>query len=67
MGSPWNPQKVILEKLFVEMERHLKPSYVRAHLNSKSVSKVLIDNGSTVNVMSLRMLRALGRSINDSI
>ena len=51
----------------MEMTRHLKPSYVRAHLNSKSVSKVLIDNGSTVNVMSLRMLRALGRSINDPI
>ena len=31
------------------------------------ISKVLIDNGSVVNVMPLRMLRALGRSINDMI
>ena len=56
------PQKVILEKPFVEMTRHIKPLYVRAHLNNGLVSKVLIDNGSVVNVMSLRMMRALGRS-----
>ena len=61
------PQKVILEKPFVEMMRHIKPLYVRAHLNSRPVFKVLIDNGSAVNVMPLRMLRALGRSINDLI
>ena len=61
------PQKVILEKPFMEMTRLIKPLCVRSHLNGRSVSKVLIDNGSTVNVMSLRMLRALGRSINDLI
>ena len=51
----------------MEMMRHIKPLYVRAHLNCISISKVLIDNGSTINVMPLRMLRALGRSINDLI
>ena len=61
------PHKVILEKPFMEMTRHIKPLYVRAHLNGILVSKVLIDNGSMVNVMSLIMLRALGRSINDLI
>ena len=49
------------------MMRHIKPLYERAHLNGRPVSKVIIDNGSMVNVMSLRMLRALGRSINDLI
>ena len=61
------PQKVIVEKPFMEMTRHIKPLYVRAYLNGRSVSKVLIDNGSIVNVMPLRMLRALGRSVNDLI
>ena len=61
------PQKVILEKPSVEMTRHIKPLFVAAHLNGRPVSKVLIDNGSTVNVMSLRMLRALGMSIGDRI
>ena len=51
----------------MEMTRHIKPLYVRAHLNVRPVSKLLIDNGSAVNVMSLRMVRALGMSINDLI
>ena len=51
----------------MEIMRHIKPLYVRAHLNGKLVSMVLINNGSTVNVMPLRMLRALGRSISDPI
>ena len=61
------PQKVILKKPSMEMMRHIKPLYVRAHLNDRPVSKVLIDNGSVVNVMPLRMLRALGMIINDLI
>ena len=61
------PQKVILEKPIVEMARHIKPLYVIAHLNGKPVSKVLIDNGLAVNVIMLRILRALGRIINDLI
>ena len=61
------PQKVILEKPFVEMKRYIKPLYLRAHLNGRPVSTVLIDNGLAVNVIPLRMLRALGRSNNDMI
>ena len=49
------------------MTRHIKPLCVRAHLNGKPVSKVLIDNGSVVNVMPLRMLRALERNFSDLI
>ena len=61
------PQKAILEKPSMEMTRHIKPLYVRAHFNGKPVSKVLIDNELVVNVMPLRMLSALGRSISDLI
>ena len=46
------------------MRRPIKSLYVRVHLNSRPISSVLIDNGSTVNVIPLRMLRALGRSIS---
>ena len=52
-------QNVVMEKHTVEMTRHIRPLYVRAHFNGKPVSKVLVDNGSTVNVMPLSMLRAL--------
>ena len=49
----------------MEMMRHIKPLYIKAHLNGRPVSKVLISNGSSVNVMPLRMLRSMGRRIND--
>ena len=58
---------MILEKPFVEMMMHIKPLYIRSHLNDRLVSKVLIDTGLAVNVMQLRMLRALGMSISDLI
>ena len=60
-------QKVILEKPTVEMTWHIKPLYVREHFNGKPVSTVLVDNGLAVNVMTLRMLRAFARGINDLI
>ena len=58
---------MILENPTVEIIRHIRPLYVRAHFNGKPVSKVLVVNGSTVNVMPLKMLRALGRGIGDLI
>ena len=36
------PQKVILEKPFMEMKRHIRPSYIRAHLNGKPVSTMKV-------------------------
>ena len=58
---------MILEKPIVEMTKYIRLFYVRAHFNGKPVSKVLVDNGSTVNVMPLRMLRVLGRGVDDLI
>ena len=40
---------------------------MRAHFNGKPLYKVLVYNGSGVNVMSLRILRALGKGIGDLI
>ena len=60
-------QKVILEKPIIEMTKYIRLFYVSAHFNGKPVSKVLLDNGSTVNVMPLRMLRVLGRGVDDLI
>lgn len=49
------------------MTRHIRPLYVSAHLNRKLVSKVLMDNGSAVNVMPFGMLKVVGRSVDDLI
>ena len=51
----------------MEMTRHIRPFYVRAHFKCKPVSKLLIDCRLSINVMSLRTLRALGRDIGDLI
>ena len=51
----------------MEMTRQIRPLYVRVHFNAKPMSKVMVDNGLIVNVMPLRMLRALGRGIGDLI
>ena len=58
---------MILKKPIVEMTRHIRPLYVRALFNGKLVSKVFVENGSTVNVILLKTLRALGRGIGDLI
>ena len=58
---------MMLYKPIVEMTRHIRPLYVRAHFNGKPVSKVLVDNRSVVNEMPLRMLKTLGRGIGDLI
>lgn len=49
----------------MEMKRHIRPVYVKAHFNWKHVSKVLIEHDSTINIMPPRMLGALERSVSD--
>ena len=51
----------------MEMTRHIRPLYVKSHFNGKPVSKVLVDNGSIVNVMPSRMVIAIGRGIGDLV
>lgn len=46
---------------------HTKPLYLKACVNGKSLDKVLIDNGSIVNVIPLRVLLSLGKTENDII
>ncbi|XP_075515394.1 uncharacterized protein LOC142550036 [Primulina tabacum] len=64
---PNKPKQVILEKPTSAMTKHIRPLYIKAHVNGKPVSKVLIDNGSAVNVLPVRMLRNLGKTKEDLI
>lgn len=63
----FEPKKVVLKKPFVEMKRNIRPLYVRAHLYGRSMSKVLTNSRSTVNIMPLRLLKALEKNISDLI
>ena len=60
-------KRVILEKPSIEMTRHIRPLYIKAHLNGKPISWVFIDDGSAVNVIPFRMLAMLGRTKEDLI
>ena len=61
------PKRVIFEKPSEEMTKHIKPLYIKAHVNGRPVSRVLVDNGSALNVMPSRMLLTLGKSQEDLI
>ncbi|XP_073051308.1 uncharacterized protein [Primulina eburnea] len=49
------------------MTKHIRPLYIKAHLNGKPLSRVLIDNDSAVNVIPVRMLKSLGKNEEDLI
>lgn len=49
------------------MLNHTKVIYLRYHVNGKPLDKALVDNGSIVNVIPLRILLSLGKIENDII
>ncbi|KAL1093940.1 hypothetical protein V6Z11_D06G062500 [Gossypium hirsutum] len=59
--------RVTFEKPPEEMTKHLRPLYIRAHIDGKPVSRVLVDNVSAVNILPLRMVRRLSKSEQDLI
>jgi hypothetical protein len=41
--------------------QHLKPLYIRGHIDGKPISRMLIDGGATVNLMSYSVYKKLGK------
>lgn len=62
-SKPGEPKKVVLDKASPQMTQDIKPLYVKAHLNGKPVSRILVDNGSAVNVLPLKMIWSFGKSL----
>jgi hypothetical protein len=60
------PKEAIFDKL-EESSQHLKPLYVRRHINDKPISRMLIDGGTVVNLMSYSVLQKLGREDNELV
>ncbi|CAN0858222.1 hypothetical protein LINGRAHAP2_LOCUS7138 [Linum grandiflorum] len=58
---------VVFKEPEPSMSRHLRPLYIKAWLDEVPVSRVLVDNGAAVNVMPTRMLKKLGKTVNDLI
>jgi hypothetical protein len=44
-----------------ESSQHLKPLYIHGHIDGKPISRMLIDGGTTVNLMPYSIFKKLGR------
>jgi hypothetical protein len=48
-----------------ESSQHLKPLYIQGHINKKSISRMLIDGGTAINLMSYSVFKKLGREYDE--
>jgi hypothetical protein len=50
-----------------ESSRHLKPLYIKGHINGKPISRILVDGGAAVNFMPYSVFKKLGREDDDLV
>jgi hypothetical protein len=55
-----DPKEVMFEKL-EESSQHLKPLYIRDHINGRLISRMLINDGTAVNLILYSIFKKLGR------
>ena len=56
---------MIFEKPIEEKGRHLKPFYIRAHINNKTLSQVIVDGGDVLNAMPTNTLKKIGKGMEN--
>jgi hypothetical protein len=56
------PKPVIFEKPEDGKRQYLKALFLKGYVNGKPVIKMLVDGGTTVNLMPYTMLRKIGKS-----
>jgi hypothetical protein len=61
-----SPKEVMFEKP-KESSQHLKPLYIQGHIDGKPVSRMLIDGGAAINLMSDTVFKKLGREDNELV
>jgi hypothetical protein len=61
-----SPKEAVFKKLEVSSQ-HLKPLYVRGHIDEKPISRMLIDGGTAVNLMSYSIFKKLGREDDELV
>jgi hypothetical protein len=60
------PKEAVFEKP-EESSQHLKPLYVRGHIDGKPISRMLVDGGAAVNLMPYSVFRKLGRKDDELV
>jgi hypothetical protein len=63
----FGPRPVIFEKPQGKNYKHLNALYLKGYINSHSGSKMLVDTGAAVNIITYSVLRWLGHSVEDLI
>jgi hypothetical protein len=58
-------QEAVFERPTMTMKNHLKPLLIRARVEGVTINKVLVDCGTTVNIMSHHILRKIGKYDTD--
>lgn len=51
----------------MEMTKHLKPLYIKAHINGKPFNRVFVDGGDVLNIIPLTTMVRLGKNAEDLI
>jgi hypothetical protein len=59
-------KEVVFEKS-EESSQHLKPLYIRGHIDGRSISRMLVDGGVAVNLMLYSVFKKLGRKDNELV
>ncbi|GAV75293.1 hypothetical protein CFOL_v3_18772 [Cephalotus follicularis] len=57
----------ILNKPEEIMTMHIRPLYVQGFIDDRSVSRMLVDNGTAINILPYSMIRPLRKSAADLI
>jgi hypothetical protein len=55
-----NPKEVVFEKP-EDLSQRLKSLYIWGHINGKRISKMLVDSGAAINLMSYAVFKKRGR------
>jgi hypothetical protein len=61
-----SPKKAMFEKP-EESSQHLKSLYIQGHIDGKPISKMLVDGGATINLMSYSVFKKLGREDDELV
>ena len=61
------PGKIIFEKPSKRMSQHLKPLFIKVHMDEIPINKVLVDNGAVVNILPQGMLKKINKIEADLI
>jgi hypothetical protein len=61
-----SPKEVVFDK-HEESSQHLKSLYIRGHINGKPISRMLVDGGAAIKLMSYSIFKKLRREDDELV